>query len=107
MFGHVLLDLICGMKLLYLLGGHGVQVEQCPLDLITCEPQLHVGEVTLGCGVVAGVTASVAMSSLVVVVVAGMGTVHHGQGVAGSRCGSAHGRVWRAQGGETPENGWG
>ena len=68
---------------------------------------MHLGEVTLGCDVVAGVTAGIAVSSLVVVVVAGVGTVHHGQGVTGSRCGRAHERVWHAQGGKAPEAGWG
>ena len=62
---------------------------------------------TFGCDVVADVTADVAVSSLVVVVVAGMGTIHHGQRETGSRCGRALGSVGLAHGGKTSEAGWG
>ena len=39
----------------------------------------------------AGVTVGVTVGGLVVVVVAGMCTIHHGQGVAGGQGGRAHG----------------
>ena len=76
----MLLDLIGWVELLDLLGGLGVQVEERPLDLVTCDTQLHGGVVTFGCEMKVGITAVITVGSLVIVVVTGMGTVHNSQG---------------------------